>query len=298
MRVYSIKELENFSGTKAHTIRIWEQRYELLKPKRTETGIRIYNDDDLKKILATAILIKSGFKISKVAKLSKEEMNFELSKVEDKNGIDEQTKYETYINGLLSAGVRFEEKEFISIFNKSQEKYDPYVIYIEIIYPLLVKIGTMWGRDDMNPLQEHFISNILRQKILIDIDLLPVNETSNNEIALFLPEKETHEIGLLLSNYLLKKAGFKTYYFGQQVPVINLTSFIEEKNIKQAVGFIFHSQGSEKLNKMLNVLTKKCPNTTFYWGGSEGPLKALNITPNHKIINSIDDFKNQIIDNN
>ena len=295
MRTYSIKELENFSGVKAHTIRIWEQRYTLFQPSRTETGIRYYNDEDLKKILATAILIKSGFKISKVAKLTKEEIHQELSKVEGKSDIDDNTKYETYINKLLSAGVQFLEDEFNAIYNSAKSKFTTFQIYTEIVYPLLVKIGTMWGKDDLNPLQEHFISNILRQKLLVEIDNMPKIENPKKEVILFLPEKETHEIGLLLSNFILRESGIKTYYLGQQVTVVNLTTMINEKNIKEVVGFIFYSQGSEKLNKMLKICTKNCPNTTFYWGGTKESILGLHLGNNHQILNSIEDFKNKLI---
>ena len=291
MRTYSIKELENYSGTKAHTIRIWEQRYNLLSPKRTPTGIRYYNDDDLKKILAIAVLLKSGYKISKVAKLTKDELNLELSKIEE-NNIDDNTKYEKYINSLLASGILFNEKEFNYHFNKAQELFDLLEIYENIIYPLLMKIGAMWGKDDMNPIQEHFISNLIRQKILKAIDELD-EPISKREIILFLPEKETHEIGLLIANFILKKEGLKTYYFGQQTPVKNLVNFISDKGIKEAIGFVYYSQGKEKFLKFFKLLDEKCKNTTFYWGGLQSALELLN--ENHKIFSSIEDFKKLVI---
>ena len=291
MRTYSIKELENYSGTKAHTIRIWEQRYNLLSPKRTPTGIRYYNDDDLKKILAIAVLLKSGYKISKVAKLTKDELNLELSKIEE-NNIDDNTKYEKYINSLLASGILFNEKEFNYHFNKAQELFDLLEIYENIIYPLLMKIGAMWGKDDMNPIQEHFISNLIRQKILKAIDELD-EPISKREIILFLPEKETHEIGLLIANFILKKEGLKTYYFGQQTPVKNLVNFISDKGIKEAIGFVFYSQGKEKFLKFFKLLDEKCKYTTFYWGGLQSALELLN--ENHKIFSSIEDFKKLVI---
>lgn len=291
MRTYSIKELENYSGIKAHTIRIWEQRYNLLSPKRTPTGIRYYNDEDLKKILAISVLLKYGYKISKVAKLSKDELNLELSKIED-NNIDNNTKYEKYINSLLAAGILFNEKEFNYHFKKAQELFDLLEIYENIIYPLLMKIGAMWGKDDMNPIQEHFISNLIRQKILKAIDEIE-EPNSNREIILFLPEKETHEIGLLIANFILKKEGLKTFYFGQQTPVKNLVNFINDKGIKEAIAFVFYSQGKDKFLKFFKLLDEKCKNTTFYWGGLQSALELLN--SNHKTFSSIEDFRNLVI---
>lgn len=291
MRTYSIKELENYSGIKAHTIRIWEQRYNLLSPKRTPTGIRYYNDEDLKKILAISVLLKSGYKISKVAKLTKDELNLELSKIED-NNVDNNTKYEKYINSLLAAGILFNEKEFNYHFKKAQELFDLLEIYENIIYPLLMKIGAMWGKDDMNPIQEHFISNLIRQKILKAIDEIE-EPNSNREIILFLPEKETHEIGLLIANFILKKEGLKTFYFGQQTPVKNLVNFINDKGIKEAIAFVFYSQGKDKFLKFFKLLDEKCKNTTFYWGGLQSALELLN--SNHKTFSSIEDFRNLVI---
>ena len=186
----------------------------------------------------------------------------------------------------------FNEKEFNYHFKKAQELFDLLEIYENIIYPLLMKIGAMWGKDDMNPIQEHFISNLIRQKILKAIDELE-EPNSNREIILFLPEKETHEIGLLIANFILKKERLKTYYFGQQTPVKNLVNFISDKGIKEAIGFVFYSQGKEKFLKFFKLLDEKCKYTTFYWGGLQSALELLN--SNHKTFSSIEDFKKLVI---
>lgn len=291
MRTYSIKELENFSGTKAHTIRIWEQRYSLLEPKRTKTGIRYYSDEDLKKILGTSVLLKSGFKISKIAQLNKEEFRDALDKIESSsNEIDENLKYEKTINILLSAGLEFNEYLFINEFEKVRKLVNIDELFIKVIYPLLMKSGIMWGKDDMSPAQEHFISNILRQKIITEINSLTISEKNSNKIVLFLPENETHEIGLLFANYLLKSAGIETIYLGQQVPVTNLITMINEYNIERAIGFVFYSPGIDKLTKMVELISENCTKTKFYWGGALNTLKELSMPKNQFIISSIDDF--------
>ena len=153
----------------------------------------------------------------------------------------------------------------------------------------------MWGKDEMTPLQEHFISNIIRQKLLIDTDILPISNDKKNEIVLFLPENETHEIGLLFANYILKKEGFKTIYLGQQVPISNLISFINEEKIKKALGFVFLMPGSVKLKKMITQLSSKCENTQFYWGGSTNSFNSFELPKNQILINSLEDFKNTLI---
>ena len=134
MRTYSIKELENYSGTKAHTIRIWEQRYNLLTPERTDTGIRFYNDLDLKKILSTSVLLKAGFKISKIAKFDIVEINNELDKI-DGSKIKSDTKIELYISNLLASGLVFNENKMNSEFEKINKSLDTYSIITSIFYP-------------------------------------------------------------------------------------------------------------------------------------------------------------------
>lgn len=294
MRTYSIKELENFSGTKAHTIRIWEQRYNLLNPQRTETGIRFYNDEDLKKILSTTVLQKAGLKISKIAQLSPEKLKQELDKIDLLN-VNSDIKVELAITNLLEAGLTFNEEKMNDEFNKFSSHFDVYSLFTQVIYPLLVRIGIMWGKDDLNPLQEHFISNCIRQKLLVEIDKIPLPTDSKNQVVLFLPEDETHEIGLLFSNYLLRKANIKTIYLGQQVPIINLVALINKTEIKKAFGFVLFSPGKEKLLKIIKTLSSECSNTDFYWSGSIIVENTIKNFDNQYIISSIEDFKNTLI---
>ena len=232
MRTYSIKELENLSGTKAHTIRIWEQRYELLNPSRTETGIRFYSDDDLKKILATSVLLKNGFKISRIATLSKQEIQSNLSEIENNANLSD-AKIELSITNILNAGLAFNENLLMEEFSKIESLFDTVTIFSNIVYNLLNRIGIMWSKDEMSPLQEHFISNIIRQKIISATNALPNNNYNTKQIVLFLPENETHEIGVLLANFLLKSQQINTIYFGQQVPISNLLEYINKFQINQ-----------------------------------------------------------------
>ncbi len=294
MRTYSIKELENFSGTKAHTIRIWEQRYNLFTPQRTETGIRYYNDADLKKILATTVLLKTGMKISKISFLNKDEFLNELNKIE-LGKVSSESKIELFITNIIIAGLNYNEEDIQNEFKKLKKEYDTYTIQIKVVYPLLTRIGIMWGKDEMNPLQEHFISNIIRQNLIIETEMLSISNDLKNKIVLFLPENETHEIGLLFANYILKKEGFKTIYLGQQVPINSLISYIKEEKITKALGFIFLMPGSTKLEKMISKLSMNCENTQFYWGGYTKAFSSLKLPSNQILINSIDEFKNTLI---
>ena len=295
MRTYSIKELENYSGTKAHTIRIWEQRYSLLTPQRTDTGIRFYNDADLKKILSTSVLLKSGFKISKIAKLDEEELKVELSKIDGTEDLQSNTKIELHISNLLSAGLDFDEIKMNSEFSKLNESFDTYTMFLSIVYPLLNRIGVMWSKNDIDPLQEHFISNSIKKQLNIATDKLPNPDNTGDEIILFLPESETHDIGLLFANYILKQANIKTIYLGQQVPTTSLIKLINDRKIKRALGFIFFSPGKEKLLKAVNSLATSCEKTEFYWSGNNETLELLTPQKNQILLNSLEDFHQKLI---
>ena len=295
MRTYSIKELENYSGTKAHTIRIWEQRYNLFSPQRTDTGIRFYNDADLKKILSTSVLLKSGFKISKIAKLNDDELREELSKIDGTDDLKSNTKIELHISNLLSAGLDFDEIKMNKEFNKLNESFDTYSIFISIVYPLLNRIGVLWSKNDIDPLQEHFISNAIKKQLNIATDKLPNQDNNDDEFILFLPENETHDIGLLFANFLLKQANIKTIYLGQQVPTTSLIKLIKDRNIKKALGFIFFSPGKEKLLKAVNSLASACETTEFYWSGNIDTLELLKPQKNQIILYSLEDFHQKLI---
>ncbi len=285
MKKYSIKDLENYSGIKAHTIRIWEQRYNLLSPERTDTGIRYYSDDDVKKILTTIVLLKAGHKISKIADYSIEKIKAEIDKIEIEPNTSD-SKIELSIQKLLTAGLAFDEFSLNNEYEKLKEYYPTKELITTIVYALLERIGVLWTKDDLTTLQEHFISNFVRQKILNEINVLPIPEKKEHDFVLFLPESETHEIGLLVANFSLRKANFSTLYLGQQVPIDNLIHLVNDYKIKKALGFIFISTGIEKLNEMLIELKKTCPETTFYWSGSIELFKTISFPKNHYLISS------------
>jgi MerR family transcriptional regulator, light-induced transcriptional regulator len=219
MGKYSIKELEQLSGIKAHTIRIWEKRYNLIQPSRTPTNIRLYSDEDLKKIINVSLLNNSGFKISKIVDMSFDELNrkvLELS--EHRNDIS------IHIDQLVVAMIDMEEEAFEKILNTLILRYSFERAITEIVYPFLEKIGLLWQTENITPAHEHFMSNLIRQKLMVAIDGLPLPPRSARKILLFLPEGELHELGLLFYHFLTRKAGWRTYYLGQNVPHSDLMS--------------------------------------------------------------------------
>jgi MerR family transcriptional regulator, light-induced transcriptional regulator len=219
MGKYSIKELEQLSGIKAHTIRIWEKRHRLIDPERTPTNIRLYSDEDLKKIINVSLLNNNGIKISKIADMSSDQMNqkvLELSESKNDTAI--------HIDQLVIAMIDMEEEGFEKIINTLILRYGFEKTVTEVVYPFLEKIGILWQTQNITPAHEHFISNLIRQKLMVAIDGLPIPPKTARRILLFLPEGEFHELALLFYHYLTRKAGWRTYYLGQNVPHEDLVS--------------------------------------------------------------------------
>src|SRR6056297_224756 len=214
MAVYSIKELENLSGIKAHTIRIWEKRYNLIEPYRTTTNIRYYTDQELKKILNVAMLNRHGIKISNIARLSDKELKDEILRVSNSSSNLENT-----IDSLIISMIDMDELKFNALLSKTISKFGFTDAFVNIVYPFLEKIGVLWMAGDVNPAQEHFVVNLIRQKIIAAIDNFShVFNSKAEKFLLFLPEGEWHEMGLLFALYLLKEAGHEVIYLGQSVP--------------------------------------------------------------------------------
>ncbi len=222
MGKYSIKELEQLSGIKAHTIRIWEKRHHLVEPSRTAGNIRFYSDEDLKKIINVSLLNNQGVKISKIVTLTGEEMRQKVAELsEAKNSVD------IYIDQLVIAMVDMEEEQFEKILSNLIIKFGFQRTVLEIVYPFLEKIGILWLTNNISPAQEHFISHLIRQKLIVAIDALTIAPKTATHVLLFLPEGELHELGLLFYYYIAKKEGFRTYYLGQTVPYNDLKLVVE-----------------------------------------------------------------------
>lgn len=222
MGKYSIKELEQLSGIKAHTIRIWEKRYKLIDPSRTSTNIRFYSDDDLKKIINVSLLNNNGIKISRIADMSHDAIRKKILEISEA-----QHEAAVHIDQMVVAMIDMEEEIFEKILNNLILRFGFEKLITEVVYPFLEKIGILWQTHNITPAHEHFISNLIRQKIIVAIDGLPIPPKSAKKIILFLPEGELHEMGLLFHHYLTRKAGLRTYYLGQHLPHDDLKKVVE-----------------------------------------------------------------------
>jgi DNA-binding transcriptional MerR regulator len=285
MGVYKIKDLENLSGVKAHTIRIWEKRYNILKPNRTDTQIREYTDAELTTLLNISLLNKHGIKISRIAEMSPNEMSSLLKKKEIENFED------CFHENLLLALLDLNENLFKQTLEQLISEIGLELTYTKHLIPFLERIGLMWIVGSINPAQEHFISNLIRQKLISEIDKIEVNEESSEAVVLFLPEHETHELSLLFYDFLLKKNGLKTYYLGQMLPYESLILSIEKINPKAIVSSWISAVEEEYCISYFNRITKDS-NIPVFAGGNI--IKQLHAKLEGKInlIDSLDDLRN------
>ncbi|MCB0794698.1 MAG: MerR family transcriptional regulator [Flavobacteriales bacterium] len=215
---FQIRDLEEFTGIKAHTIRMWEKRYDLLQPERTDTNIRYYDLDALKSLLNVAYLNQRGYKISRIASLS----NLERDQLVKETALAEKDLGDA-INTLKLAMLSFDESLFDSVSLRFRNKEGFRGLVEELYLPLLQHLGMLWQANAICPSHEHFISNLVRQKLVAEIDAIaPSNQPGEHAVVLFLPENEIHELGLLYVTYLVRAAGKRTIYLGQSVPADDL----------------------------------------------------------------------------
>lgn len=255
MITYSIKDLERLSGIKAHTIRIWEKRYELIHPKRTATNIRYYDGDDLKQVLNIAILNRNGYKISKIANMSGEEISQKVLEF-----TTSPSSEEAQIETLLVAMIEFDDERIKTVLTNCSIRMGFEETVIKVIYPFFNRVGLLWQLNSINPSHEHYVSNIIRQKLIVAIDGLSGNIRSNSKtFLLFLPEGELHELGLLFYNYLILKAGHRVMYLGQSVPLENVATTIAQFPVDYLVTSIHSSFSEEDFMQKLNRIGEKLP---------------------------------------
>ena len=224
MNAFTIKDLENLSGVKAHTIRIWEQRYNFLKPQRTETNIRYYSNEELKTILNISLLNKYGFKISHIDRMSQEEIGQRILSLTDTDAIQERN-----VNELLKEMIDLNVERLDKIISEHIALKGLERSMMKLLFPFLEKIGILWLTGHINPAQEHLVTNLIRQKMMVAIDKTPIPVNPQKNILLFLPEGEYHELGLLFLCYLMKTKGIGVIYAGANIPFKDVAYIINLK---------------------------------------------------------------------
>lgn len=272
---FSISDLEQLSGIKAHTIRMWEQRYSLLHPVRTATNIRTYSDDDLRRLLNVTTLCGRGKRISQVAKLSDEEISTAVLAC-----CDDAHDYHLQVNALLAAMLGFDEYRLSQLLNEATQRLGFEQMMLSVAYPLLQRIGLMWLAGTVDMAQEHLLAHLLRQKILAATDALPSVLPTARRWLLFLPAEEMHELALLFMNYLLRARGHHTIYLGQNLPTIGLANVAPAYQPDTVVAVLTSQPERNRVADYAREVQAIIPNASLVLYGQLARQEGLELPPN------------------
>ena len=284
MAIYSISDLEKLSGIKAHTIRVWEQRYSIIEPKRTKTNIRYYQDADLKFLLNIALLNKNGIKISKIAKMGKDEIAEKVAAISEIN-----FEYGTQLDALTISMIEMDESKFDRIVSTNIQQQGFERTMLEIIYPFLEKLGVLWLTGSINPVQENFMSYLIRQKIIVAIDNEPLANMKNNETYLiFLPEGEKQELTLLFMHYLLKSRKKHVIYLGQDISLTDLKDAFKIQQPDYMFTMISETFSREPVQSYVDKLAENFPDCKLLLSGYQVVAQQVSPPDNVTILRSLD----------
>lgn len=285
MAVYSIKDLEKLSGIKAHTIRIWEQRYGIVLPQRTKTNIRYYQDTDLKKILNIALLNKNGIKISKIAQMSEQEIADKVAAISEIN-----FEYNTQLDALTLSMIEMDEFKFDRIIRTNIRQLGFEKTMLDIIYPFLDKLGLLWLTGSINPVQESFMSNLIRQKIIVAIDNEPLVVGQDVEkYLIYLPEGESQELSLLVMHYIVRSRRKQVIYLGQNITIEDLKDAYNINKPDYIFTMITESYAHQPVQRYIDRLSESFPDCKILLSGYQ--VAVQNVTPaeNTHILKSLDE---------
>ena len=253
MNYFSISQLASYSGIKPHTIRMWEQRYNALTPKRSEGNTRYYDNKQLRRLLNIASLLESGYKVSELCKMPDKKL-FRLVEELPKKAVGNHIN-EFFVLQLISAGMSYDEASFDKIFSHCILKFGIREAYVKVFYRMLHRVGIMWTSNALEPAAEHFISNLVRQKLFTVIDSLSGAKTDEDSWLLFLPENEFHEIGLLFANILIRQSGRKAIYLGANVPIDSLFVALKQTSPENVLLFLVGNNLRDETQQYLDQLS-------------------------------------------
>lgn len=286
---FSISHLEQLTGVPIHTIRIWERRYHALSPDRSMGNTRIYSDDHLKRLLDIVSLVQSGIKISAACSFSQQQINHFLEvEISKTAGIDK--KHEFYISQLVKYGLTFKELEFNRLLQSCFNNYTIEKSYQHIIYPVLQRIGLLWRKEEVCPAQEHFVTNLVRQKLMVAIAQIPLASLIKSTWLLCLPEDEEHDIPLLFANYLLRNSGFNVIYLGEKVPTTAINNTIHQNNIPHLLLFMVRQRPITETHKLILELCTQNPATKIHVSGNSALISSLKLDNKINHLSSIAAF--------
>jgi MerR family transcriptional regulator, light-induced transcriptional regulator len=287
MNNFSISQMAQLSGLKPHTIRIWEQRYNTMQPHRSEGNTRYYDDLQLRRLLNIRTLSLLGYKVSDLSAM-KDEQLFRLISKQQAFNVSVENEY--YVNSLVSAGMEFNEGSFEKILAHCMLKFSLKTVYKEIILPLLQRMGLLWSADVLPLANEHFISNLLRQKIFTAIDALPLTGKSKSTWLCFLPEDEFHEIGLLFANWLIRSHGHQVVYLGSNVPLSTLPEAVKKTGATNLLTFFVKNNSVDNYIEIAKALSDECPQKKIFIAANPSLLKG-KLRSNVRLLHNIEDLE-------
>lgn len=293
MNLFSISQLAQFSGIKPHTIRAWEQRYNALKPIRSEGNTRYYDNIQLRRLLNIVSLMDSDYKVSQLCMMSDEELFILIGNLNFQRATSGPEEY--FITQLIAAGLSYDEAQFEKIFSHCLLHQGMKETYTNVIYPLLVRVGLMWSNDTVVPAHEHFISNLIKQKLLTAIDSVPVAKPDADKWLLFLPENEYHDIGLLFANYLIRSSGKRVIYLGNNVPLISLKVAVEDIKPDKLFLFLIHGDFIEDTQQYLEQLGDHSEAENIFISGNHKLISGLKTENKLQWLKSVEDLNNLLI---
>ena len=288
MNLFSISQLSQYSGIKPHTIRIWEQRYNVLKPDRSEGNTRYYNGDQLRRLLNIVSLLNGDYKVSELCTMSDARLSALV--LERKHTLNEASEY--YVSQLLSIGMAYQQEEFEELFEQCISKFGLTKAYKTIIYPMLVRVGLLWSANSIPSVQEHFISNIVRQKLLKSIDSLPPALPKAAKWVLFLPEDEFHEIGLLFSAFIIRKSGHNVVYLGSSLSAEAIAGAMRDIEPQFLLLFFVHYNLVEDVERYLGNLETGTKAERIYVAGNDKLLNQIDFPDKVCWLRDMDSLEN------
>jgi DNA-binding transcriptional MerR regulator len=292
--VFSIKDLENLSGIKAHTIRIWEKRYDILQPMRTDTNIRLYDLASLQKLLNITLLHDYGYKISKIATYPPEKLPSLVREI-----ISNKTAKSHAISELKMAMMNFDQDLFFNTYNWLIAEKSFKEIFHQVFIPLMNELGLLWQSDTITPAHEHFITYLIKQKLLINTEKIQVlKQTKTDKVfVLSLPMNEIHELGLMFLNYEILLLGYKTIYLGESMPIDNLKDLKKHFDTIIFVSYFTVQPERDILDEYIKKMAEELldENTElWYTGRMVSFINTKGLSDKISIFNSISELVDEI----
>lgn len=292
--IFSIKDLENLSGIKAHTIRIWEKRYNVLEPMRTDTNIRYYDLASLQKLLNITLLHNHGYKISKISKISADKIPAMVKEI-----INEKSVKHHAINAFKLAMMNFDQTMFFRTYDSLLHNKSFKDVFFDVFVPLLQEIGILWQTDTITPAHEHFITYLIKQKILVQTEKIQVNDPIYNDkvFVLYLPLNEIHELGLMYLNYEIISNGYRTIFLGESVPTDSLKNILTYFDNPVFLTYMTVEPDKENINDYLKEVHDQVlsiRDTKLWAVGKNTEFINKDLHPNVIVFNSISEIVNNL----